>query len=192
MPVGDSITVGYPWNKGGYRAPLLAALHAEGWKGSFAGTQGVNEQVSGRCTAYCGWNVERLSQVAPAAAAVYHPEIILLLAGINDCHPEDAPAPITINHICSLVAAMHASDPKAVIYVASLTPCTGSNERLSLAKAARINALLPSAVSRYSHMRYVDMYHASKLKPCDLPDGLHPNVRRYGMIAAAWLHALHT
>ena len=82
LPLGDSITYGYPV-PGGYRLPLYQLLTNAGYNVDFTGTQtdnGAPELFDPDHEGHPGWTIRGINSIVPdVLAATDDPDVILLL-----------------------------------------------------------------------------------------------------------------
>ena len=116
------------------------------------------------------------------------PNVILLMAGTNDCNgdvdPAGAPA-----RLGSLIDECVSACPDATILVAQLTPIAN---QAAEALVQTFNAAVPGVVAARAnagkHVLTVDM--SSYVPASDLYDGLHPDDVGYNLMAECWYAGL--
>jgi hypothetical protein len=148
MCMGDSITFGNG-NKtrafGGYREPLrrLSARPIV-----FVGKQRCGYPAVAPNEGYPGWSLGEVARIAETEAAIYHPDAILFMAGVNDFNPShNESLPVALRHEADCVRALSMGCPSAVIYVATLTPIR-KNPFMSPSRPAALSAEIPGLVAR--------------------------------------------
>ena len=216
MPLGDSITMGYPV-EGGYRDPLYDRLHAHGYTFSFVGSSTENPsstltdagqaQHEGH-SGYFIWGGNDLSSppivngnvtsglyenlgdwIGPGKAA---PDIILLMAGTNDMY-QDYQRATAPDRLTALINRIYYYQPSVSLFVASITPLKDTAKD---AYVQTYNAAIPGIVSDQRtrlgrDVRFVDMYGA--LTTGDLyGDGVHLAGSGDEAMAQAWYDAVTT
>ena len=214
MPLGDSITMGYPV-EGGYRDPLYDRLDAHGYTFSFVGSSAENPSstltdagqaqheghsgyfiwggndlssppiVSGNVTSGLYENLD--DWIGPGKAS---PNIILLMAGTNDMYHDyqRATAP---DRLTALIDQIYYYQPSVSLFVASIAPLKDAAKD---AYAQTYNAAIPGIVSDQRafygrNVWFVDMYGA--LTTGNLyGDGVHLADSGDEKMAQAWYDAV--
>lgn len=186
LPLGDSITWGYRSSDGnGYRQDLLNML--SGNPVQYVGSQHSGNMADNFNEGHPGAVISQIADYA-SLSLPGRPNIVLLMAGTNDCNkPEDpAGAPARLG---SLIDKCIAAYPDAVIIVAQLTPIASAT---SQANVDNFNAAVPGVVasrlSQGAHILTVNM--GAFVTVGELDDGLHPNDAGYANMATAWFGAL--
>lgn len=211
MPLGDSITMGWPV-EGGYRDPLYDRLHAAGYTFSLAGssTENPSSTLAGASQVHheghggffirgdldpppvvdgttCSGLYENLGAwIGPGKAA---PDIILLMVGTNDISHgyQRATAP---DRLALLIDCIYQYRPQVSLFVASITPMRDTARD---AYAQAYNAAIPGIVNDQRELgrnvHFVDMHSA--VAPSDLfSDGVHLTAGGYDKMAEAWTDAM--
>ena len=184
MPIGDSITAGYRSTTGdGYRGPLWEELIKQGDALDFVGSQRGGVMFDPDHEGYYGDRIDQVSGLISNELALYQPNVITLLIGINDLgqnhQVSTAPA-----RLASLIDQIIVADPKATILVAQLI--CNSNADVE-ARVVSFNDQVPAIVQdRAKAGKHVYMVSMSSLTTADLKDGLHPNDAGYKKMADAW------
>ncbi|KAJ3499558.1 hypothetical protein NLG97_g229 [Lecanicillium saksenae] len=186
LPLGDSITWGYSSSDGnGYRQDLLNML--SGNPVQYVGSQRSGSMANNFNEGHPGAVISEIADYA-SLSVPSKPNIVLLMAGTNDCNkPEDpAGAPARLG---SLIDKCIAAYPDAVIIVAKLTPIASAT---SQANVDNFNAAVPGVVasrlSQGARILTVDM--GAFVTVGQLADGLHPNDAGYAKMASAWFGGL--
>jgi lysophospholipase L1-like esterase len=206
MPLGDSITDGFPYENGSYRVELFHQAVQSSLAITFVGRnvngpQTVDSQPFPRGhEGYSGFTIDTdathsgISPLVDAAMATFHPHIVLLQIGTNDINGnvDIANAPTRLG---ALIDRITADAPNALLIVAQITPTTndGTNTRISA-----YNAAIPAQVQRRAaagkHVRVLDMYGAftanANYKTALMFDNLHPNTTGYLTMGDAWYAAI--
>lgn len=189
MPLGDSITDGYNV-PGGYRIDLWQALHEQGDRLDFVGSQenGPPELPDRHHQGHSGWRIDELHRHVEDWLQAAQPDIILLLIGTNDIvqgyNLERAPA-----RLDALIDDLFRHCPEAQVFVGSIPPID----------APALNAQVQSynqAIAQQIQARqvqgdrlvFVDLY--AGLTTQDLADGIHPNRQGHRKIAQMWYDSL--
>jgi lysophospholipase L1-like esterase len=186
LPLGDSITWGFQSTDGnGYRLDLLNML--AGNPVQYVGSQRSGTMADNYNEGHPGATISEITGYAMASLPE-RPNVILLMAGTNDCNgdvdPGGAPA-----RLGSLIDECISACPDAVILVAQLTPIANQQAE---ALVETFNAAVPGIVATRAdagkHVLTVDM--SSYVNTGDLYDGLHPNDAGYNLMAECWYAGL--
>jgi lysophospholipase L1-like esterase len=190
MPLGDSITAGYrSTTNNGYRQDLVTALSSQVGTIDMVGTLNDGPMGDPDHEGHSGYRIDQIASLTNAALNSYKPNVVLLMAGINDLGQgyEVSTAP---NRLASLIDQILAAEPDATVLVAKLiVNATASVE----AEVVTFNDALPAIVnSRASAGEHVYLVDTSAITTSDLEDGLHPNDTGYQLLANAWDGAIET
>ena len=215
MPLGDSITWGYPFQAaGGYRTRLWQDFGSDPARLDFLGSRsdGPPELGDKDHEGHSGYTIARepgvfvgniTDRVALYLAATINPDVILLMIGSNDInfnYRADG-APGRLDHLVSLISDRSSGvKPNAYLIVASLPPINDADptyrptptdfERNT--RAIAFNATIPGIVAihrdRGERVYFLDMN--SQLSFADLVDGLHPTQAGYRKMADAWYNSI--
>ncbi|HLW46732.1 MAG TPA: SGNH/GDSL hydrolase family protein [bacterium] len=184
MPLGDSITVGWPdTGYGGYRRRLAALLTRDGYAVRFVGSQrsGIDLASGPANEGHLGWTIPQITAGIDSHRwlETYRPDIILLYIGTNDLNGSGAAsAPANLS---ALLGDIHARMPDARVIVARIIPFRSGADK----DYAGYVSAIPAIVARYGpHFSVVDM--RAILTSADYADRLHPNNGGYDKIAPAW------
>ncbi len=189
MPLGDSITFGWPDpSYGGYRNLLWRLLTDDGYDVDFVGSQQSGKGVipDPDNEGHPGWTIAQLKDGIDSNGwlETYQPDLILLHIGTNDlAHQSDtASAP---GNLSALLDDMLARLPQAHIIVAQIVPFRAGADKGHQAYNAAIAGIVASRGPRVS---LVDMQ--TILARGDYADGVHPNTGGYDKMARAWEAAI--
>ncbi|HEV2646201.1 MAG TPA: ricin-type beta-trefoil lectin domain protein [Acidobacteriaceae bacterium] len=190
MPLGDSITAGYKSSTGnGYRGDLYSSLSTQVGTVDMVGTLNDGPTADPDHEGHSGYEIAQIAALTNTALASYKPNVVLLLAGINDLRLNDdvANAP---NRLASLIDQIFSNEPDATVLVAKLivnaTPSVES-------QVVTFNNALPGIInSRASAGKHIILVDTSALTTSDLSDGLHPNDGGYQKLSDAWDGAILT
>ena len=189
MPLGDSITLGYP-GEVGYRQKLYVDLANSGLNVSFVGSQdnGASEFPPAFNTAHEGHDGWTDAQIA---ANVYgflqnNPaEIVLLHIGTNVLDTSSADVENILDEIDRFEADYSTS---VIVIVARII-----NHNIPIATVTAFNdnveAMVDTRISEGDLIVNVDMENALDY-PGDMADTLHPNEAGYEKMADVWYNAL--
>jgi lysophospholipase L1-like esterase len=191
MPLGDSITAGYDSTTGnGYRQPLATALASQVGYLDYVGSQYDGTMADPDNEGHFGAEINGIAAVTNASLNSYKPNMVLLLAGINDLGNsyEVSTAP---NRLASLIDQIIAAEPDATVLVSQLIV---NGDPTIESEVQTFNAALPAIVSsRANAGEHVYLVNMSALTyPADLDGTLHPNDTGYQLMANAWDSAIQT
>ena len=189
MPLGDSITAGYP-NEGGYRIKLWNTALANNWKIDFVGSQSNGPYSLGdhNHEGHSGDRIDEIAALLDDVLATYNPQMVLLHIGTNDV-VQDYDLINAPNRLKSLLDQIFHSIPTVQLLVAQITPSTSDTFN---ARIQTYNAAIPDIVSFEQAQGYsiklVDMNSA--LTDSDLVDSVHPTQYGYDKMADVWATAI--
>lgn len=208
MPLGDSITDGFPFENGGYRVELFHDGVANSTPITFVG-----RNMNGPATVdgmpfprghegYSGFTIDNapghsgISPLVDAAMSMFRPHIVLLHIGTNDINGNvDLPnAPARLG---ALIDRIVADSPATLLVVAQIIPTTVDATNVNIrAYNAAIPALVQQRAAAGKHVMLLDMYTVfasrSDFKTALMNDTLHPNVIGYATMGDAWYASLRT
>jgi lysophospholipase L1-like esterase len=206
MPLGDSITEGYPKLNGGYRVELFNQAVMAAKNITFVGRRPNGpDTVDGKPfpkgnEGYSGYTIDDgagrtgISGLVDAAITMFRPHIILLMIGTNDVNLSNdlANAPTRLGNLLDRITT---AAPSALLVVAQITPTTtdATNARVMTYNAA-IPGLVQQRIAAGKHLALVDMYAAitsrSDYKTAYMVDDLHPNDAGYVKLGQTWYAAI--
>jgi len=198
MPLGDSITYGYPYMDGGYRLPLFRLIQAAHQSFTFVGSLSNGPAtVDGlpfpqQHEGHQGWVIMQIDDLVKTVLPTYRPHIITLMIGTNDIASgfdrPNAPA-----RVAALVDKMSNMLPDSLIVVAQIVPTTGDNANVQSFNAG-LRPLIESRAQAGKHVLLVDMYGEFTANPRFrtelMYDGLHPSTAGYSVMANLWYRAI--
>ena len=202
MPLGDSITDGFPFENGGYRVELFHDAFAGATPITFVG-----RNMNGPATVdgmpfprghegYSGFTIDSgtghsgISPLVDAAMSMFHPHIVLLHIGTNDING-NVDLPNAPRRLAALVDGLVNDGPAALIVLAQIIPTTvdATNVRIQAYNAA-MPALVQQRAAAGKHVTLLDMYDVfasrADYKTALMNDTLHPNVAGYAVMGDAW------
>ncbi len=189
MPLGDSITYGYP-DTSGYRVGLAQLASQAGESIDFVGTlqHGPPELADKDHEGHGGWRIDQLTPNIASWMASGRPDIVLLHIGTNDVaeNHEMAQAPARLQ---ALLESICRNGPGVRLVVASIGARDNRWDVLTDFNAA-IPGVVETVRSSGCNARFLDMNKA--LVQADLPDGAHPNKTGYDKIANSWFPVLRS
>ena len=191
MPLGDSITAGYDSSTGnGYRQDLATELASQIGYLDYVGSQYDGPMSDPDNEGHFGARIDQIAAITNASLSSYKPNIVLLLAGINDLgqNYQVSTAP---NRLASLIDQINSAEPEATVLVATLIV---NGDPTIESEVQTFNAALPNIVNtRASAGKHVYLVDMSALKyPADMDGTLHPNDSGYQKMANAWDSAIET
>ncbi len=209
LPLGDSITDGFPFENGGYRVELFNQTLLGSKNVTFVGSLSNGPAMVGntpfppRHEGHTGFTIVNETTagrmgISPAitdtAISTYHPNIVLLMIGTNDVDlsVDLANAP---TRLAMLVDEIITDAPSSLLVVAQLTPTQTDAENVRFqAYNAAIPAIVQQRAAAGKHVMIVDMYSAftanANYKTALMNDNLHPNPTGYGLMGDTWYHAI--
>ena len=187
MPMGDSITFGYPIS-GGYRQQLLQHLGVGGYQVRMVGRVGNNSTGMAE-TLHEGWpgkTVEYLrDSVVDTTLLAYQPDLILLMIGTNNLAWGDKTQEDVDNALSaydSLLAKISTLAPSAMVIVSPILPIEGTDLPANFNQALhkRVTALAGQGrpIAWCSQMSAITL--------AQMDDGVHPNAGGYKKMGDAW------
>lgn len=208
LPLGDSITDGFPFENGGYRVELFNQAVLGSQRLTFVGRLANGPNTVAGMTfprnheGYSGYTIVTgvrtgiSGSLTDTAIATFRPHIILLMIGTNDVDLSvdlvNAPA-----RLGALLDEIIAGAPNALLVVAQLTPTTTDAENVRFqAYNAAIPGLVQQRASAGKHVIRVDMYGAFtanvNYKTAYMNDNLHPNPAGYTLMGQTWYAAIRS
>ncbi|HEV2695228.1 MAG TPA: discoidin domain-containing protein [Verrucomicrobiae bacterium] len=195
MPLGDSITWGYPNapTTGGYRLPLYQLLTNESFSMDFVGTQ-VSTAPGLLYPNHEGHSGFRIDQIDDPyflgwVNTVASPDIILLLIGTNDLGQNYDPTNAIVR-LDGLISHITTDRPNAKVIVANLLARSDTNANNMI--NTLFNPFVPGVVAQHvangEPVYFWDLH--SQLTVADT-DGLHPLPSGYIKIANQWFNAIN-
>lgn len=211
MPLGDSITMGWPVD-GGYRDPLCNRLTNAGYNFSMVGSSTENPTTTlsstGQAhheghggyfirgdlnpppvvqgTTYSGLYENLDDWIGPGKAA---PDMILLMVGTNDIY-HGYQRETASDRLTALVNHIYDYRPNVTLCVASIAPMADAARD---AYAQAYNAAIPGIVSNQRslgrNVRFVDMHGTLTLSDLHT-DGIHVAASGCDKMANAWAGAI--
>ncbi|MCW5936228.1 MAG: hypothetical protein KIT11_02845 [Fimbriimonadaceae bacterium] len=195
MPLGDSITSGYPV-PGGYRGFLQDRLTTSGYSFDFVGPSVENSagMIDPEHAGFGGWTLLDLCDGRDGKGnvakwvALFRPRLILLMAGTNDYF---TPLPEMESRYRRLIE--EAGSCGATVYWGSVTKTDYPNGQSRNVWAAQLDSLIRLLCAEQRALGrqvfYVDMFSA--LDPAtDLADYIHPNAAGQAKISERWHRAI--
>ena len=189
MPLGDSITYGYPSsNYNGYRGPLFDMLRKDSLVTvsalDFVGSQNAGIMCDDWHEGHPGWVIDQIAGAEHAEAPIARPNLVLIHAGTNDMNL-NLDAPNAPTRLGTLIDETFQDNPGVTLVVAKIIRSANTTTE---ARIETYNAAIPGVVKTRlnagKHIVMVDMWSALGL--ADLADDLHPNDTGYRKMATVW------
>lgn len=208
MPMGASLVYGLESSDGnGFRLGLEDLLEKNSSSVTFLGTQESGSMAQDHHEAYLAITIDKFaSKIENSGAFNLHPDIILLMLGVNDCwymadekHPEDDDPGVdkrtidgkyTAMRFGNLLSTIYKAFPDTLVLAAGLTRNTNEwQDKCIRGFNDYFPTVVGNATSQGQSVRYVSMYDAV---PIDMmrEDGTHPNDEGYQLIAERWFEGL--
>lgn len=212
LPLGDSITDGYPFEMGGYRVELFHQANINNQLITFVGSLAngpTNPLVDGKTfprnhEGHSGFTIDNaadagrsgISPLTDQAIATTKPDIVLLMIGTNDVNLnynlDSAPT-----RLAALVDRIIADAPNALLAVAQLVPTQTDAENVAFqAYNAAIPNIVDTRAAAGKHVIRIDMYAAfadnPNFKSALMNDNLHPNAAGYTLLGQTWYGAIRS
>lgn len=203
MPLGDSITNG---NNGyvSYRYPLYYRLQADGYTNyTFVGTQQTtNDDSLIKTTDYPRYNIDfpkaneghqgyyalTIANQITSWASSTQPDVVLLMAGLNDLIGYASDENGVITSYKSIIANLRAVNPPIVVLVAKLTPAAWYNVNTL---NTLIGQQIPQLTTSQSPVMVVDQYTGFDPSTMQV-DGVHPNLAGGQFMSDRWAPVLES
>ena len=216
MPLGDSITWGYPFNSfGGYRTKLWLDFGGDNTKQRYLGSmqEGPANLGDKHHEGHSGFTIAAApvgfgnitDHVATYLGPTVNPDIILLMLGTNDMNLnyQVAGAPARLDHLISLISDPATGlKPSAKLIVSSILPIDDAHNQYRSSptdfsandRVMAFNAALPAIIAAHrtngEHVFFTDINHLFTF--ADMYDGLHPTRAGYDKLGDAWYQAIQS
>lgn len=187
MPLGDSLTEGYPQMQGGYRPQFWHRLNGAGFPVELVGsmTDGF-PWLQPHHEGHSGWTIADLDGQINTWLTTSQPDVILLMIGTNDILSNQHNG--MMNRMETLIDHIFAARPAARLIVAKLIPI---NESTMNQRVQAFNAALPNLISAKAltgkRISLIDLY--SPFTFVDLLDGVHLTPEAYTRLGDLWSEA---
>jgi lysophospholipase L1-like esterase len=195
MPLGDSITEGWPDpDRVTYRFYLHKQLTQVGYDVDFVGTRtGVHSGTplytdwDQQHQAISGTTADFVASQITGWANTTQPDVVLLHIGTNDILQNQG-VTSTANEVRQIIDNLRAARPNADIFLAKIIPST-----INSGGIVEFNNQIPGIVAAkdtpQSRVILVDQFAGFDVN-ADEFDGIHPNLRGERKMAAKWYAAL--
>lgn len=190
MPLGDSITAGYP-TADGYRLELWDRAQAAQLAIQYVGseTSGDASLPDPHHEGHPGWTIDQIDASVAGWLAAAQPDVILLMIGSNDVFQQldlaGAPA-----RLSTLIQHIGAALPTARLVVSSIPPQRTTDR---LGNVAAFNAAIPGVVQALAQAGQLVTFtdNGGQLLLSDISsDNLHPLPSGYLELGDRWFTAL--
>lgn len=192
MPLGDSITVGYPGPTfDSYRKDLYSNLTNFGFNVNFVGSQNNGTGSDNDNEGHNGYTADMISANVSKWLTNYPADVVLLHIGTNDIQNGESLTDIVtdVKGILDKIDAWGVSNSRSVTVVLARIILRSDNSTYNQTTMEYNNELETMALTR-GNVVMADMEHAL-IYPADLNgDGIHPNASGYGKMANLWCDAL--
>jgi lysophospholipase L1-like esterase len=192
MALGDSLTLGSgSTHRGGYRAEFWQRLRSEGYEIDMVGGKADGpDTIDDRHQGYPGSRLFELSAVAVEKVRHYQPDVVLLLAGSDECGAPDFSARSFAANLEVLIDRVQSAKRGVRLLVSTLPPNRfGRNQERKLQANELLKRVVRERAGRGEPVRLVDSFSA--LDPDrDMLDAHHPNDAGYEKIGDAFADAL--
>lgn len=194
MPLGDSITVGYPGAEG-YRKILYQGLEDSGFIVNFVGSQKNGTAFDTDHEGHLGYEANQISDNIIGWLNATSPDVVLLHTGTNDIDKGQTASDVTdeVSSILDKIDSWESSHNSVVVVVLARIILRSNETIKNQTTMAFNNDLQQMALNRISSkgdkIVVVDMENALDYST-DLVDHLHPTSGGYSKMADVWLSAL--
>lgn len=201
MPLGDSITQGYPTTQtlaqGGYRCPLYTLLAA---KGINAIAEGYGANIGIQCQTgwegHYGYTIQQIEtmEVQDGAVTIGKPQYVTLIAGTNDVAAGESASTIGAN-LTALINNVVQQSPNVHIFLSTIPPMNPAVSAQIAGWSAQVPAanvaIKAVAASFGTRVTLVDGYAALISNvPGNSADGVHLTVAGYDILANLFATAI--
>ncbi len=196
MPLGDSITMGYPGNEG-YRKDLYWDLNYSGFNVDFVGSQQSGAGFDNNHEGHIGYYADQIRDDVYGWLVSNPADVVLLHIGTNDINDgQDVAGIVTeVGGILDNIDQWGSDNGRTVTVILARIILRSDNTGWNATTKTYDNALEAMASARIAsgdHIIMVDMENALNYSnPSDLgSDGIHPTATGYEKMANVWYNAL--
>jgi lysophospholipase L1-like esterase len=198
MPLGDSITVGYP-GLDSYRTSLFLDLFNSGYNVNFVGTQNNGTGLDNDNEGHLGYQTDQIRDNVIGWLNNYPADNVLLHTGTNDIESFQSVSGIIseVNDTLNNIDHWESDNGKYVTVILARIILRGTNGdpsgNLNATTKLFDDALQTLALSRIAkgdRIVVVDMENALSYSTDLVSDGIHPNFAGYEKMADVWYNAL--
>ena len=193
MPLGDSITSGYPGVEG-YRKDLYGNLTEFGLNVDFVGSQKNGTGFDNDNEGHLGYSADQIRDDVTGWLASNPADIVLLHIGTNDIQSGQNVSEIVaeVGGILDNIYQWGVNNNRTVTVILARI-ILSDNSTLNSATMAyndELQTMASTRIANGSRLIMVDMEHAL-IYPTDLGlDGIHPTETGYGKMSAVWYNSL--
>ncbi|MCP4137687.1 MAG: cellulose-binding protein [bacterium] len=195
MPIGDSITQGNAKHNS-YRRPLYHLLTKAGYSVDFVGSLSTNlkgdppiKDFDTDHEGHWGWRAEQILEKLPCWLKRNRPDIALIHIGSNDILCKQGNEG-TIKEIESIIAELRKSNPKVIIFLATVIPTKKEEDNDTIFYLNYIIKLLPRKLDMPLSPLYIVDQNTGFNAHMYTYDGLHPNEEGEELMAQKWYDAM--
>ncbi|KAH8664571.1 hypothetical protein BX600DRAFT_550581 [Xylariales sp. PMI_506] len=196
MPMGASIVDGWTSHYGdGFRKLVRDALRQAGWEVNMVGRMANGTMADNQFTAVPGYRIDQIYNLIASDAGVYLPNIILLLAGTNDCI-QLYDIPNIGSRMNTLLDYLYAKSPGVTIVMSTVIPSNNAT-----ADGQSIASVRDAANQQYRALAATRIANGDRLVLSDADtymtsadigtDGIHPTQGGYQKLASLWYAAIN-
>jgi lysophospholipase L1-like esterase len=196
MPLGDSITVGYPGypDLDGYRKSLSLDLSNFGFSVDFVGSQKNGTFLDNDNEGHLGYEANQIRDNVMGWLNNNPASIVLLHIGTNDIENGQGASAIVAEVASTLdnIDQWESIHGQVTVVLARII-LRGDNPVWNVTTKSYDDALQTMALSRIANgdrIVVVDMENALNYSTDMNPDGIHPNAAGYGKMEVVWYNAL--
>lgn len=187
MPLGDSITDGFP-TRNGYRATLYNALTNAGYAVDFVGTQYKGNFADPDHEGHNGWRADQIRDNVYGWLTTNPARVVLLHIGTNDISLGNQSA-VEVWQILEEIDRFEADTGRQVtVLLARIILRNDGLNPQTITYNDNVEAMATWRIARGDDIILVDQQNAL-IYPDDLIDTLHPRASGYDKMAYAWLEA---
>jgi uncharacterized repeat protein (TIGR02543 family) len=190
MPLGDSITVGYP-GLDGYRKSLYLNLFNSGFNVNFVGSQNNGTGLDNDNEGHLSYEANQIRDNVIGWLNNNPADIILLHIGTNDIESGQN-APAIVDEVASILDNIKSVNSQATVVLAKII-LRGDNPSWNATTKTFDDALQAMAQVRIANgdkIVVADMENALNYSTDMSSDGIHLNLAGYEKMAGVWYDAL--
>jgi len=197
MPLGDSITLGYPYASG-YRSTLWYQLNDAGYKVDFVGSNidgyAVTPSFDYDHEGYNYFKTYDISEIVYGLLEENEPDIILLHIGSNDVSPTQGLNSSSTEHLNNILNQIDVYEQtynhKIKVLLATIINRKVFHPTVVYYNINLIN-LLNTRLANGDDIVLVEMGEKADLQSYDYADSTHPNTNGYKKMAKIWFEKLN-
>lgn len=197
MPLGDSITRGYP-SSDGYRNDLWYKLKDEKYAIDFVGSQNDGYNITpvfdSNHEGYGGFKTYELAEIVYGFLQDSKPDIILLHIGSNDTSPTQGTNSSSISGLSNILNQIdkYEQDYNHDITIMLSTIINRKTYHKTITQFnANLRSLASTRINKGDKIILADMENIAGLTSNDFADATHPNKQGYAKMANVWFSYLN-